>query len=536
MKHLALAAAVCMALGAPVYADYRSAMADYQAGNYVAASRDFRRLADQGDAESQYMIGYLYAVGEGVPQDYVQAHKWFNLAASGGKQAAAKARDEIARRMTSAQIAEAQHLAQSWHPQATALPAPAPRPPAPAPATAAPAANTVADIQRMLSQLGYDAGPADGVMGGRTRSAIRAYQFDKRLAVNGEPSDDLRRHLADSLQSRGGHGTAAGGASAPAWVPPEDRTSAAAPAPAWIPPEDRRGTSASTSSPAPAWAPPEDRTSGSALTAGDDRVRELVGQLRELIRDAETRHSADPRFLDSLRSLARQYARHGHYEAASRHAVIEDDFRDGNYTRNPAWQVAAGRFWVDASRALRTQVDLSAAQPTSGKTSSKDAAVAILGALLTQGAGVDTQGVVGSDQAEIYLPATLSNALTMRASFAVEQSGGRLELGVYQDGARTTGYRVALVPGAQAPVELVRTTPAGSSVLGVYRSPLRLDDGHSHDLEWTRDERGEMTVTIDGQRLFRARDRSLQGDFRGFNLVNLGGDYSVSSVSVADRR
>ncbi len=39
---------------------------------------------------------------QGVPQDYVQAHMWFNLAA------ATKALDTVAKRMTPAQIAEAQ--------------------------------------------------------------------------------------------------------------------------------------------------------------------------------------------------------------------------------------------------------------------------------------------------------------------------------------------------------------------------------------------------------------------------------------------
>ena len=59
--------------------------------------------------------GGQVANGQGVPQDYVQAHKWFNLAAStlsGSDGAeAVKNRDVAAARMTPAQIAEAQKLA-----------------------------------------------------------------------------------------------------------------------------------------------------------------------------------------------------------------------------------------------------------------------------------------------------------------------------------------------------------------------------------------------------------------------------------------
>ena len=41
----------------------------------------YRRAVEQGHAEAQYNLGVLYAKGQGVPQAYVQAHMWFNLAA-----------------------------------------------------------------------------------------------------------------------------------------------------------------------------------------------------------------------------------------------------------------------------------------------------------------------------------------------------------------------------------------------------------------------------------------------------------------------
>jgi hypothetical protein len=50
----------------------------------------------------------MYDKGQGVPQDYVQAHMWFNLSAAQGEQNAVKGRDMAAQSMTPAQIAEAQ--------------------------------------------------------------------------------------------------------------------------------------------------------------------------------------------------------------------------------------------------------------------------------------------------------------------------------------------------------------------------------------------------------------------------------------------
>jgi uncharacterized protein len=76
-----------------------------------------RKAADQGDAGAQSILGGMYFFGKGVPQDYVSAHMWSNLAAAGGNKDAAKSRDAVAAMMTPAQIAEAQKLAREWKPK-----------------------------------------------------------------------------------------------------------------------------------------------------------------------------------------------------------------------------------------------------------------------------------------------------------------------------------------------------------------------------------------------------------------------------------
>ncbi len=64
----------------------------------------------------------MYSNGRGVPQDYVQAYMWYNLAASrlppGEKRdIAVKSRDDVAEKMNPAQISEAQKLAREWKPK-----------------------------------------------------------------------------------------------------------------------------------------------------------------------------------------------------------------------------------------------------------------------------------------------------------------------------------------------------------------------------------------------------------------------------------
>ncbi len=60
----------------------------------------------------------MYGTGEGVPQDYVQAYLWFNLAASRStgedRESAVSARDRVRAKMTAEQVADAQRLAREW--------------------------------------------------------------------------------------------------------------------------------------------------------------------------------------------------------------------------------------------------------------------------------------------------------------------------------------------------------------------------------------------------------------------------------------
>ena len=74
----------------------------------------YRLAADQGLDLAQSNLGNMYDNGYGVPQDYIQAHMWFNLAAAQGNEDAIGNRDIIAGKMTPSQIEEAQRLAREW--------------------------------------------------------------------------------------------------------------------------------------------------------------------------------------------------------------------------------------------------------------------------------------------------------------------------------------------------------------------------------------------------------------------------------------
>jgi hypothetical protein len=71
-------------------------------------------LAEQGNATAQYKSGVMYGNGLGVIQDYVEAHKWFNLAGVNGIEMGRENMEIIEKLMTREQITEAQRLAKEW--------------------------------------------------------------------------------------------------------------------------------------------------------------------------------------------------------------------------------------------------------------------------------------------------------------------------------------------------------------------------------------------------------------------------------------
>ena len=140
-------------LAAPAWADYQAGMDAYGRADYAAALRELRPLAEQGDSGAQFYLGLLYENGDGVPRDFVkarqwyekaaaqgeakaqfylgmqssfgqggpmdlvQAYMWYSLAAGNGNAHAPGYRDDVARQMTTAQIAEAQKRAREWRPK-----------------------------------------------------------------------------------------------------------------------------------------------------------------------------------------------------------------------------------------------------------------------------------------------------------------------------------------------------------------------------------------------------------------------------------
>ena len=202
----------------PARADYAAGQSAWDAGRTDEAVVQWQAAADAGDRRAMLALGRLYLQGLGVIQDYVEAHKWLNLAASRGEAAALKERDALAAQMTPAQIATAQERAAAWRlgasradgaqettgAQAT-VSAPAPAPVATSdPEAGPPPPRAIREAQTLLGALGYRPGPADGVWGRRTGQAYRAFLRDTGLPA----ADTLTPEALRAMRAVAGRGDA----------------------------------------------------------------------------------------------------------------------------------------------------------------------------------------------------------------------------------------------------------------------------------------------------------------------------------------
>ncbi|ESZ03558.1 MULTISPECIES: SEL1-like repeat protein [unclassified Mesorhizobium] len=166
-----------------------------------SAAHWFQAAADVGVKDSQFNLGILAAKGVGMKQSLEESYKWFALVAKTGDKDAAAKRDEVATALRPEQLERARAATELWKPK--------PLDPAsnsadipeswqegtPQTTASVDMKKAVKNIQLILNKNGYDAGGADGVMGGKTKTAIMAFQTDNKMQATGEIDEKLVKAL-----------------------------------------------------------------------------------------------------------------------------------------------------------------------------------------------------------------------------------------------------------------------------------------------------------------------------------------------------
>lgn len=255
-------------------------------------------------------------------------------------------------------------------------------------------------------------------------------------------------------------------------------------------------------------------------------AQKIVDEVRDMATKARKERSADPWLLKAMDDLVQRYG------WPWRRSVLDDNFSDGDFSKNPAWQVMAGNFWVDKSLGLRSKASPAAADK--GKVKFKDA---LKEALMAEMTGPQPQADPAIQSAEIIVPAKITNAFALDTSFTQHHApgeNGHIEFGLYEGSRRDRGYVLAIRTGQTNTMELQRVSTTGTAIVERKPLPASIDTGALQKISWRRDPQGGMVVLLNDKAIIQTNDRGLTGNFSSLSLANRGGDFSVKQVVLSD--
>ena len=139
----------------------------------------FEMAAAKNDDVSVLALAMIYGSGMGVEKNSVQAARWFAKGQELGLPIPAEMSNPDA-------ISSLRPLPENTQKVGTAP---------------LDSKNLIQEAQSMLTKLGYNPGPADGVAGKKTRQAVRDFQKKRKLTVTGEINEQLLHDLESALSN-----------------------------------------------------------------------------------------------------------------------------------------------------------------------------------------------------------------------------------------------------------------------------------------------------------------------------------------------
>ncbi|NVD98764.1 sel1 repeat family protein [Massilia sp. BJB1822] len=85
LKQLIIAIGIALGMHSAALAGFAEGATAYNSKNYTVALREIEPLAKAGNTDAEHLLGLMYYMGRGVPQDYKQALSWHRRAAQKGK-------------------------------------------------------------------------------------------------------------------------------------------------------------------------------------------------------------------------------------------------------------------------------------------------------------------------------------------------------------------------------------------------------------------------------------------------------------------
>lgn len=266
-------------------------------------------------------------------------------------------------------------------------------------------------------------------------------------------------------------------------------------------------------------------------------MTQLIDDLRTLTDRSRKERAADRWLQRDLETLVARY------DNPWRREILFEDFRDGDYDRNPRWQVLNGDFHVERGNGLRTSTSADPYSSQSEQTASPESALSdmLVGAALDsflgpskeqQQAQPKTDSPAGP--AEIRVPAEITNAFAIDASFSLrdQRDRSRVELAVLQGNSAKFGYRLILSSGERRVIELERIRNGRVSIVDGAKLDKELADGRRHDLSWQQSTDGSIKISIDGQPGLSVKDKAFRDGYQWFQVGLEAGDLTLHRLEI----
>lgn len=275
-----------------------------------------------------------------------------------------------------------------------------------------------------------------------------------------------------------------------------------------------------------------------AQDSGDQQpIDDLIGELRSLIERGEENREADPWFLEDMKALVRKY------DWPWQVTLYDQSFLEfDSDSLPPGFTPLQGRYRMEPNFGYRTLVE---SRPGQQQRSSEELVGDLVGNILSRalnksgdnGGSTQSASRYTAAHAIVEQPITNAFALTVRMSLRpVQNTNGQIGIGPYQGEPGGGGYRLYYLTGSQPGerrFELARRSSRGTvSTIDFYEGDIGIEDGQEHEILWTRDRDGQMTISVDGQELMSVNDRSFGDPFDGITFVNTGGDAAVSYMKI----
>ncbi len=172
--------------------------------NLTTAMSWFEKAGERGVVDSQYNLGILMGSTPEIPTDIVSSYFWFSVAAAQGDQFAGNQLETLKGQLSPEQLKQAEARLAEFKPvaideAANGIFREVPWS-MPSMQNFSPTSDLVRDAQSLLGQLGYDVGVADGDIGPKTRTAVKAFERANGLPETGAVTGSL----VDRLEAAAG--------------------------------------------------------------------------------------------------------------------------------------------------------------------------------------------------------------------------------------------------------------------------------------------------------------------------------------------